>query len=164
MKKTIVSILVILSMVIFNYSLANGNDKPLPVIEPITTLIIDANITVVLVSNEKATLQVDGGKRITELVTLKKNGDTLVIGSIKSKNLKGSGVIYVPASQLRTIRVNSEAEVRSLFALKIPKLDVVVNGACRLAISNFGELNITKTKAYSYEQSTKVHQYPAGVL
>lgn len=163
MKKTIILFSAFFFAAFFNYSLAKNTDETLPVHQPITTLIIDANITVVLVSNDKATLQVDGNK-LFEFIKFKTTGDTLVISSTRSRNLKGSGVIYVPASQLRSIRVNSEANVKSLFALRIPKLDVVVNGACTLAISNIGELNIIETERYLVEKSTKVSLIPAGVL
>ncbi|MBC7826543.1 MAG: hypothetical protein H7122_02265 [Chitinophagaceae bacterium] len=166
MKKTVVLFLAFLFTAIFNYSSGRSTGDPIKPDEPngITTLVINADVTVVLVNNEKATLQAAGGKHFTQLVTLKKSGDTVVIGSTKNRNLKGSGIVYVPANQLRNIQVNSGANVRSLFPLRIPKLDVVVNGACTLAISNIGELNIAETKAYLIDKSTKVSQLPAGVL
>ena len=164
MKKTTVLFLAFLFTAIFNYSSGRSTGDPVkPDPDGITTLVIDANVTVVLVHNN-VTPQVNGDKRLKELVTLKKTGDTLVISSIKNRNLKGSGVVYVPANQLRKIRINSQANVRSLFVLRIPKLDVLVNGACTLAISNIGELNIIETKGYSVDQTSTVRIYPAGIL
>lgn len=164
MKKTIVLISVFLLTTFFYDLLAQPAGGPISRHQPVTTLILDANIRVVLVNNENAILQVDGSDRLKDLVIFNKTGDTLTISSARNKNLKRSGVVYVPASQLRNIRINSEADISSLFALKIPKLDVVINGACTLAIANIGEMRITETAPYSIEQTIKISHFPAGIL
>jgi hypothetical protein len=165
MKKTIISILAAFFAVI-SVSYGQTTSEPLPTTEPTQAkiLIIDADVTVVLVNNEKALLTVTGRKKLPQLVTFKRTGDTLVIGSLKQRIMKGAGVIYVPASRLQTIRINSGAHVSTLYALQAPKLDVIVNGACTFKIINIGKMNVIGTDAYSVDQYVQVHEIPADVV
>jgi hypothetical protein len=165
MKKTTISILAVLFTAIFNYSSGKSTGDPLQANEPMffSTLVINADVTIMLV-NDNVTLEVDGNNSFKKLIILEKMGDTLVISSKKDRYLNNNVTIYVAANQLRNIRVNSKAHVRSLFALQIPKLDVIVNGACDLAISNIGEVNVTGSDHYSFEEDRKVRRIPASIL
>jgi hypothetical protein len=160
MKKTIILSLVLLLTTILNYSSATTTPKTLAKVEPspITTLIIDANVTVVLVDNYRANLEVTGLSSLRDIVTFKEMGDTLVIGTTKNRNVRQAGAIYVPASQLKNIRINSEARVISLYTLQVPKLDVVINGACTVDIASIGEVNMTGTPLYTVDQTRDVHR------
>ena len=162
MKKTTLLCLILFCISILNHAFAKSNGEPFVTDEPtrITTLIINSHATVILVNDDNATLQVTGNKSLAKLVTLKKTGDTLVIGSTRNRDLTEAITIYVPASQLRNIRINGEADVRTLNTLQVAKLDVVVNCDCSFSISNIGELNITGTEYYSVDYSTEVHRFP----
>jgi hypothetical protein len=163
MKKMIKLSLAFLLAGILNYAPANSTDEPS---KPgsIRTLIINADVNVVLINHENATLKVVGDKPLIKFVTFKLTGDTLLIHSSKTRNLKGAGTIYIPASRLENIRINSDAYVRSLSMLQVPKLDVVINGSCIVAISNAGEFNITGTSNYSFEQDRYIRRHPAMVF
>ncbi len=165
MKKTILLTAALLFAAIFHDSFGK-NPEPLTTGEPdrISTLVIDANVTVVLVSNEKAVLEMAGDRALTKYVTLKRLGDTLVISSEKSKDLTSSGYIYVPANQLREIRINGEANLQSLYFLRVPKLDVIINAVCKIDISSIGELNFIETANYTFDRTTKVRRLPASIL
>jgi hypothetical protein len=167
MKKTIVVSLALLFTAIFNYSSGMRTGEPLTTGEPdgITTLIINANVNVVLVDNDKATLEVAGENSLAKLVTFTKTGDTLVISSARNRNLKDAGTIFVPAGQLRKIHINREANVSSLYTLQISKLDVIINGICEFDIHTTGELNLIGTKDYTVvEHRREVRLLPAGIL
>lgn len=167
MKKTIISIFVaFIATISVAYGQTTTSEQPLPTTEPTqaTTLIIDADVTVVLVNNEKAALTMQGNKKLFQLATFKRTGDTLIIGSLKKRIMKGAGVIYVPASRLNTIRINSGAHVSSLYALQTPRLDVIVNGACSFKIINIGKTNVIDSNAYTVEQYVEVHELPADVV
>ena len=164
MKKTILSALILFFLTLAGFTQQAVSADSLPGDKPPKVLIVDATLTIMLVNSENATLHVEGNKFFREYVTVQNSGDTLTIGSVKNQNLITSGVVYVPARHLQKIRVNSGADVRTLFALKIPRLDVVVNGACTLAIANVGEVNVIEAKGYATEKSTRVKYYPNGVL
>jgi hypothetical protein len=161
--KKIVFFLSIFALLL-NESSANPITDLTPGSKEIRTLIINADVTVVLVANSKATLEIIGGEYINKHVSFQKNSDTLVINSTRNKDLKNSGVIYVPAGQLQIIRINSDAHVRSLYTLQIPKLDVVINGTCDFSISNIGVVNLIPTEDYTYEQSTSHRRLPVSVF
>ena len=165
MKRTTILIAAVLFTAISNYSFGGSiNDSLKTNTErafKITTLVINADVTVVLVNNNEAMLEATGGKSFRKFIRLEKNGDTLVINSNKTKNFY-DGTVYVPASELRRIQVNSNAHVRSLFALQIPNLDVIINGACDFAISNVGEVNVTGTENFSVEQDRLVRTLPSS--
>ncbi len=167
MKKRIIFSSVLTLLTIFSFASGNNNGEPgkgNSKGSQLTTLIIDADVTVVLVKNDNAVAQLSGKASFYKNVTLRKTGDTLVIGYLKDRNYKEKGIVYVSANQLRNIRINSAANVRSFESLRIPKLDVVINGACEFAISNIGDLNLKGTKFYDFEQTTQTRKIPAGAL
>jgi hypothetical protein len=166
MKRTIILSAMLLFAALLNYSSGKSNMLPLTTGEPgpVTTLIIDANVSVMLVNNDKALLKVTGKQSHADLITFSRNGDTLVIGCRKLKMLTGSVVVYVPASQLKKIRINSAAIVRSFNSLRVPKLDVLINGACDIAITNIGELNFVCTESFDLYHNKEVRKIPAGLF
>lgn len=163
MKKTKILILAVLLTPIFNHSFGRSTSDSLTKDSPfyITTLVINADVTVVLVNNDEAMLETTGNKSFKKFVKLEKTGDTLVISAKRNMDFY-EGTIYVPASELRKIHINSKAHVQSLFSLQIPKLDVIVNGSCDFVVSNIGEVNLTSTENYSLEQRTTVRRLPAS--
>lgn len=130
----------------------------------IETLIINANVTVVLVDDIAAQTNAVGSQKLTNLVEFKRTGDTLIIQSAKNRNLLSEGIVYVPASGLRKLHINSGAVVRSFYFLRLPTIDVVVNGPCVFAISNTGGLNLIETEKYASENSTQRRPLPPAIL
>jgi hypothetical protein len=163
MKKTFVfsSVLTLLTILSF----ASGKNYGEPVAtkpSQLSTLIVDANVTIVLVKNDYGTAALSGDEKFSKNIVFRKTGDTLVIGYVKNRDYKDKGVVYVSANQLKNIQINSSARVKTFEALRIPKLDVVINGACEFAISNVGELNLSGTKNYTFEEVRQERIIPAG--
>lgn len=166
MTKTILLILALFLTSLFsNASGTNTSDTLTKTTSPrIASLIINATVTVVLVSDEQALLVMDGDAKFRQFVSLKTTGDTLVIETAKNKNLLGRVTVYVPASALQKLQINSAATVRSYSPLNVPKLDVVFNGECVVNVSNIGALNCIETADFSVEQSTEVRRLPQGLI
>jgi hypothetical protein len=165
MKKIAILITAVFFTAHFNYSFGKNTNDSLTKDKPsyITTLVINANVTVVLIDNDNAILEAIGCNSFKKLVILQKSGDTLMISSGRKRDFY-EGTIYVPASQLRKVHINSKAHVRSLFALQIPKLDVIINSACEFTVTNIGDVNVIAAEDYSFEQSTVVRRLPASFL
>jgi hypothetical protein len=163
MKKTISISSFILLMALFNYSFGRNTLTP-GENEKITTLIINASVTVVLVDNDRVQPEIAGKSVLNRLVTFTQHGDTLTIDALKNRNMVDAGVVYVPASRLQNIRINSDATVRSLQTLQVPNLNVVINGACYVQVSNIGELNLIETDKYMFEQNREVKPIPASIV
>ena len=166
MKKTITVTVALVLAAVFNVSFSRSPTDSRVSGEPekIKTLIINANVTVVLVDNDQVQPQVTGKTSLTSLVTFKQNGDTLIIGSLKDRDLVNAGTVYVPASWLKNIRINSSAIVRSMQTLQIPRLDVVINGSCYVQVANIGEVNMVETEKYMFEQNREVRPLPANFV
>lgn len=166
MKKASFIFLTILLASVTNFSYGRNENHRLPDGTPeiITTLIINADVRVVLVNNDKAKPTMAGNDNMTKFVTVKKQGDTLLIASTKNRNFKEAGVIYIPASQLCEIQINSKAHVSSLYVLHVPTLNIVVNAECQFSISNIGEVSLRGTESYTFEHTTEVRRHPASIL
>lgn len=130
----------------------------------IKTLIINADVTVVLVNSDKISVEANGSTGFMAQVQIERSGDTVLINSSKRKDYTNKGVIYVSATQLRNIRINSSAEVKTLNILQLPKLDVVINGDCKVAVSNTGVTNLIETKNFFVEQTRHVREWPSNVF
>jgi Putative auto-transporter adhesin, head GIN domain len=166
MKKPIVLSLVLLSISLLNYSVASDGHWPLSVekLAGVNTLIVNANVTIVLVNNNSPVLEMVGNKSLSKNVSFEKTGNTLVISVANKKNLVGAGVIYISANEFRKIQINGNCNLRTLNTLQIPTLDVVFNGVCEFEIRNIGEVNIKESKDYILEQDKEVRKIPASVI
>lgn len=164
MKKTILSVAILL-MTIFNpaFSKTVDNTTDDKNKSGITALIIDANVKVVLVNGGDKEVFSEGDEFFTQQVQIKKKGNTVIISSKHNRDLKSRGVIYVPAIALGFIRINHDAAVQSLNTLRVPNIDVIVNGACEVSIVTTGEVNLIETDAYTFVQTVKKLRMPAAV-
>jgi len=163
MKKTFVFSAVLTLLTISSFASGNNNGEPV-ITKPskLSTLIVDANVSIVLVKDDNGNAALSGDAKFTKNITFRKTGDTLVIGYVKNRDYKEKGVVYVSANQLKNIKINSSARVRSIESLRIPKLDVVINGTCEFSISNVGELNLSGTKNFDFEEVRQERIIPAG--
>jgi hypothetical protein len=165
MSKAILFILIFFTGLVTRSSASDTLSK-VPTDKPyvLSTLIINANVTVVLVDNPNGNVQMVGNDFLSQHITFTQKGDTLTIGQTKNKDFTNAGIIYVPANQLKKIHVNNIANVRSLHFVQITKLDVVVNSICRIAIANIGQVNLIETEDYFVEESREVRHLPAGLV
>ena len=163
MKKTFVFSAVLTLLTISSFATGNNNGEPV-ITKPskLSTLIVDANVSIVLVKDDNGNAALSGDEKFTKNITFRKTGDTLVIGYVKNRDYKEKGVVYVSANQLKNIKINSSARVRSVESLRIPKLDVVINGTCEFSITNIGELNLSGTKNFDFEEVRQERIIPAG--
>lgn len=124
----------------------------------ITSLIINAHVTVVLVNTVQEPVKIGGEDIFLLHVVFKQSGGKLVIESTKKRDLKNKGVIYIPAASLKYIEINSSASVRSADFLEIPQLRIQVNGECKVDITNRGQLNILEGPEFEIRQKIKKRQ------
>ena len=165
MSKAILFFLIFFTGLVNNSSASDTLSK-VPSDKPyvLSTLIINANVTVVLVDNPNGNVEMVGNDFLSQHITFKQKGDTLTIGATKNKDFTNAGIIYVPANQLRKIHVNNDATVRSLHFIQVPKLEVVVNSLFRIAIANVGQVNFIETEDYFVEETREIRHLPAGLV
>lgn len=161
MKKTIIGLLAAIA-ILGNTAMAKNDDPSSTIKLPrLSTLMVNANVTIVLVNNSNATMHLQGQKKFGKALQISKSGDTLIITGPKYTDLKYAGVIYVSANQLKNITINSDASIRSLTTLRVPRLDVLINGACEFDIHNIGDVVLASGKDYDLEQTKSVREIPA---
>ncbi|MGZ5218483.1 MAG: hypothetical protein ACXWC7_00340 [Chitinophagaceae bacterium] len=66
----------------------------------ITTLTVNADVTVVSVNNKSQPVNMIGDAAFMNTVSFAQTGDNLIIDASKRRNFKSSGIIYVPAKNL----------------------------------------------------------------
>lgn len=136
---------------VFVYSSFATNDPGDPPSKTIRSLEVNADVTIVLVNNRKQALEMNGDAAFLDLVSVKESDGKLVVNSAKHRNLKSRGVIYVPASDLRLIRVNSAAHIRTANTLHVPTIRIQVNGKCRVQIATSGKVDFVENEMYEVE-------------
>lgn len=120
-----------------------------------STIIVDADVTIVLINDPKASLQVMGSSLLSESVSVQQSHDTLYISAKPGKDLRDAGIIYLPVNAVQEIQINSKALVRSLDILHVSNLDIIVNGACSFMLLHTGGIHIKGSGEYEVEQTVQ---------
>lgn len=158
MKKNLVVTLVLMISVVYASFSAGLEKNPLsndPKELVITSLVINADVNIVLFNEADKPVYMIGDAVFMEQVSFKQTGNTLVVNAKKNKNWKTKGVVYVPAGNLASIQVNNDAYVKSTGTLIIPKLDIEINGSCKVSVFTWGEVNLIKNDSYEIEYDVR---------
>ena len=158
MKKNLVVTFVLMISVVYASFSAGLEKNPLsndPKEAAITSLVINADVNIVLFNDGDKPVRMIGDAVFMEQVSCRQTGSTLVVTAMKNKNWKTKGVIYVPAGSLTSIRVNNDAYVKSSGTLIIPKLDIEINGSCKVSVFTWGEVNLIKNDSYEIEYDVR---------
>jgi Putative auto-transporter adhesin, head GIN domain len=167
MKKTIFLVMALQWVIISPmYSMSNNE---LPAVKEITTgafttVIINADVTVELLNTNGQAVQLSGDDNFMQNITIKQSGSRLVIDAVKNRNYKNKGVIYIPASAIKQIQINSAAHIQSAKTLRIPRLEILINGLCKVAIANKGELKLTGSEFYGANYVTRDARFPFVII
>jgi hypothetical protein len=158
MKKNFVVTFVLMMSVVYS-SFSAGLEKNLlsknPQEPAITSLVINADVNIVLFNDGNKLVRRVGDVDFMEQVSFKQTGNTLVVKASKNKNWKNKGVIYIPANGLTSIQINNDAVVRSSETLIIPKLDIEINGSCKVSVFTLGEVNLVKNDSYEIDYEAR---------
>jgi hypothetical protein len=113
---------------------------------------VNDHISVVLTNETGKEISVEGATSKAGKIraSVKKGKLTLwLAGSDKGEKLK----VYVPARLLKQVVINGDSKVSTATLLDNEELDVVVNGACQLALRSKGRINVSGTNEYEFRYS-----------
>lgn len=156
MKKTIL-VTMLFTMGIIQSSFSTDLKKSSNETNPaaITSLIVNADVTIVLVNDNKRPVNMIGDEAFMKLVTFSQQGNKLVVTALKNRDYKSKGIIYVPAGSLETIRINSDAFVRSSDILKSPLIKIAVNGDCKVHLYTKGKVDLEENQSYEVDYQVR---------
>lgn len=163
MKKTIfLSLLLIIgiihsSLAAERLNLSPGDPSP----AAITSLVVNADVTIILLNDASRPAYMKGDAFFMEQISLHQTEGKLVIKAQKKKNFIGKGLIYVPASQLANIEVNSAAHIRTFNILPIPNLTLSINGDCKVHIATVGKIDLVGNDSYEIDYQVSELSFPA---
>ena len=155
MKKVFLSILVALFAVSLPLLAESKASLPGEISGVIKSVVINADVTVVLVNDNELIVRMDGTESFMQNIRLRQNDTELVVDAVKKGNLKEKGVIYIYAGELTNIQVNSAAYVCSLGILELARLDIMINGNCKILIRNIGDLKLHASEYYEFQEETR---------
>ncbi|RYG42831.1 MAG: hypothetical protein EOO01_22355 [Chitinophagaceae bacterium] len=127
----------------------------------ITSLVVNADVTIVLVNENRQPANLVGDSLFMEQVSVSQRGASLVVNASKKKDFRKRGVIYIPAGNIEHIVINNCSRISSATILQIPKLKLFVNGECEVDILVNGKVELSGNDSYEIEYRSK--DLPAGV-
>jgi hypothetical protein len=130
----------------------------------IRSIVINANVTVMLLNFDDASVRVSGDKDFMKLVSISEHNGKLIINSTKNTNLVEKGTVFIPASSVGEILVNSAAQVKSVGPLEIPNLDIRINGECKIHLLHVGRVNLYGNDVYDYTRESRELLVPNNML
>ncbi len=133
---------------------AVATNKKITVKDPITTLIINDGISVILMDDETDEIIVEGKSTAVQNVQITLVGSRLIVSS-SAKSPGKQAAVYVSSQYLKRIEINGESLVGSYQALRNQSLDVLVNGDCELKIKSYGKVNVSTTNDYAVTYASK---------
>jgi hypothetical protein len=164
MKKNFAVTFVLIMSVVYSSFSAGLEKNPLskrPNKVAITSLLINADVNIVLFNDGNKPVRMVGDAVFMKQVSFKQRGNSLVVNAIKNKNWKDKGVIYIPASSLTSIQINNDPMVKSSGTLIIPMLDIEINGSCKVSVFTRGEVKLTQNDSYEVEYEARKIPRPA---
>lgn len=116
-----------------------------------TSLQIDNDINVVLTNSTSNEIVVEGNMPDIKSVAATVADGRLSLWMTGAK--RGNTVtVYVPASMLDFISVNGESQLSTNTVLSNPKLEVEVNGLCKIHIRSVGKVYVSNLSEYEFKK------------
>lgn len=154
MKSSILILLVILNS-FFSSAMETWSDKRSAKPQPIWSLVVNANVTVVLVTQPGQEIKMHGDAALMRDISISENNGRLVIDGNKGRNYKNRGVIYIPAGNLTMISINGAAIVKSVGTLQSERLKILVNGNCKVHIQTIGKIDFVENEFFEVEYEVR---------
>lgn len=136
------------------------NRQASPFQEPVTALIVNAGVSVVLVNDPAKQPDLAGDSIFMSQVSVDHRGGSLVIHALRKKDYRDRGTVYIPAGKLQHIIINNCSKISSTGILQIPLLKLSINGACDVNIRVNGKVELNGNDSYEIDYHSK--DLPAG--
>jgi hypothetical protein len=118
------------------------------------SLVINGSISVVLLNGNTKEIWMEGSKEAIDGYSVKEKNATVEINDRAGKS-RTEALLYVPAQAINTLFINGASAVTSYETLLNQKIDVYVNGSCKVWVRTTGIIHVNAADGYDYTYSTK---------
>jgi hypothetical protein len=150
----------VIALVFAWVSQTSFNRATTPVQQPVTALIVNAGVSIVLFDDPAKQPGLAGDSIFMSQVSVDQLGASLVINALRKKDYRDRGTVYIPAGKLEQIIINNCSKISSTGILQIPLLKLSINGECDVSILVNGKVELTGNDSYEIEYHSK--DLPAG--
>lgn len=123
--------------------------KKLYLTEPITSIIINDGVNVVLIDDVTNEVFAEGREEFTESLNFNYTNGELTISSTNKDESKPVAV-FISARYLKHITINGNSIVGSYQTIQNNKLKVIINGNCKLMIRLTGTIDVSSSDEFQY--------------
>jgi hypothetical protein len=120
------------------------------VTEAFHSMVVYDDIDVILVEDASSTISIQGRTKCAAAVKAEVKDGQLVLSACHHP-LRGRLLVQVTVQQLRTLTVRGASEIYSMGMLNSPRLDVHIEGACRVHVKNRGRVYVAHDAAHEPE-------------
>jgi Putative auto-transporter adhesin, head GIN domain len=120
----------------------------------VTSVVVNDGVNVVLIDDETNDLFIEGRTSFVKAVHIKFENGELTISCTNTEASKPVAV-FVSARYIKEMTVNGSSIVGSYQILQNKRLNVLINGDCKLMIRTAGSVNVIATDEYAFTYQSK---------
>jgi hypothetical protein len=159
MKKQLVLIVMIAVLSYFNAAAApvkptKDNTVQVVVTASFNRIVVCNNVNVVLVEETSQHFSIKGKSKWCEAVKLEVKAGVLTVSSSRTASMK-QATVYIPVQQLEGITVKGYSDVESQGTLHCGKLNIHIEGECRVSVLNNGPVTVSKGPLHEFDYEVK---------
>jgi hypothetical protein len=120
----------------------------------VTSVVVNDGVNLVLIDDETSDVFIEGRTGLVKSVDVRFENGELIINSSSAVDEKPVAV-FVSARYLNEIKINGKSIVGSYQILQNKRLNVLINGDCKLMIRTAGSVNVIATDEYAFTYRSK---------
>lgn len=157
MKKLIICLLAITATLSsFSQSLTNDNYgvRKIKSTEAIKSLVVNDEVSVVLLNSSSDEISIEGDKNTIELYAVELKNNTLKVTN-NSKDDRKAAIVYVPAALIDQVTINGNSAVTSKETLRNKHIAVWMNGTSNFWVKTYGKVYVQAADGFDYTYAAK---------
>jgi hypothetical protein len=132
----------------------NGESLKITIPVPVTSLVINEGITVVLTNETSREITVEGNHAEQNPLKLELTDGKLTL--TRRTTIQGEKLlVYIPATNLRSVSINGVSTLQSNVVLPLKKLNIVLAAECDIRIKTTGKVNIISWDDIEYRSGER---------
>ncbi len=118
-----------------------------------TKIIVDGDADILLIEGESLTATIEDEAVDVNSTRITNQNGVLTVKVARNRNKRP--VIKLPVRSLQMLEVNGDGDIKSVSSLKSENLNVLINGACKIALRVMGTVSVDVADGFEYEYLKK---------